>query len=296
MPSLDVVVTGALELFVETNLPAVPTFKKPLVIGSGGALVAGEVMYGNAAAVFANESNYKQILQSIHDIVDGVVLVSASGSKHAVEIAAYVAEHSATPLTLITNNATALAAEYVAPQRVLVLPKNREPYTNNVSTYLGMILAATGEDPSSILTHLNHISEQVAKTDLGAYQNYTFILPSETNAVSSLIRIKFEEMFEPRIHGRAYGAEDIKHAKTVVSDGSELFISLGVDNHHYGKESQRLHISLPAEAQAGTVMAVGYFIVGCIQNSHPPYFKESIAAYAKQASEVFGRQIDPIVE
>ena len=81
--------------------------------------------------------------------IDGAVLFSASGSKHAVLIAEVLKERSV-ETWLLTNNVNALAKRFIPDERIIIFPKNREPYTYNTSTYLGMILSKTKEDPAEI--------------------------------------------------------------------------------------------------------------------------------------------------
>lgn len=159
-----------------------------------------------------------------------------------------------------------------------------------------MLLAKSGEDPAAILSHITTVVAEVFDTDLAQYDSYTFIAPKEYASVSALIRIKFEEMFEPKVHGRAYNEEEIKHAKTVVEGENELFISLGVDNKHYGLPAHRVFVPLPDAHGPVTLLAIAYYIVGKIQGSHPPYFKDSLVEYCKRASAIFGKEIKPIVE
>lgn len=296
LPTLDVVTCGALELFAaEPVTVSLPKYKRPLVIGSVGALVAGKIMYAGTAAVFADESNFLSVLQ-LHPEIDGVVLISASGSKHAVEIAQTLEANFSGATTLLTCNTDAPAKQFFAESDVVVLPKNREPYTNNTSTYMGMILAKQPEDAAAVLQFINDVIEPALPTDWVAYNAFTFIVPTEYAAVCQLIRIKFEEMFEPLVHGRAYSVEEIKHAKTVVPSDSELFVSLGVANEHYGAESNRWQLPLPDSIGPAGVLAIAYYVVGRIQAAHPPYFKDNIAAYAAQATQVFKADIRPIVE
>jgi hypothetical protein len=227
------------------------------------------------------------------------VIISASGSKHAVEIAQHTSAHATVPVTLLTCNAAAPASEHVSPDQVRVFPKNREPYTNNVSTYLGMILSKTKEDPTEILAALRRYQDTSSVQEMTEqcqqFSSYVFVVPTLYTPVAQMIRIKFEEMFEPLVNGRAYGAEDIKHAKTVISSEQQLIISLGVQNEHLLGANDQV-VSLPESASYGTVMALGYYLVGIIQQSHQPYFKESIAGYAETASRMFGQTINPIVE
>ena len=50
-----------------------------------------------------------------------------------------------------------------------VFPKQREPYTYNTSTYLGMILGRTKEDPKKIETF---IKNKVDKIKLPSFKKY----------------------------------------------------------------------------------------------------------------------------
>lgn len=294
LPNLDVVVLGALELFQATSLPEkLPQFKKPLVVGSAGALAAGRILFADKQAIFADESSYKQALDAIPD-VDGAVVISASGSKHAIEIATYLKNRNISA-TLWTNNPTAPASEYFDPACVFLFPRNREPYTYNTSTYMSMVFAKTHENPGAVKDFISqHVDKRLLR-NFADYGAYTFILPTAFGEINALIRIKFDEMFAPIVTGRAFTTEEIKHAKTVIVSGDELFISLGEENISFGLTKNRLHIPLPDDANFGAVMAIAYYIVGKIQEAHPAYFKSNIVAYTQQASKLFNQDINPIV-
>lgn len=296
LPDLDTVVLGALELFCTTPLPEVDSshFKRPLVVGSGNAYRTGCIIYSDANAVFADESSYAHILET-DPTIDGVVLISASGGKHAVEMAAFFSQKNL-PVQLFTNNQNPPAAQYIGPDSIFAFPKNREPYTYNTSTYLGMILAKTKEDPTLVLEFIQSHLEGRLMQNFANYNAFTMIVPAQFEKVRSMFRTKFDELFGPYIVGRVFSDEEIKHAKTVVTSGDELFIGLGVENHSYGLSKNRLFVPLPPDAQYGSVLALGYYIIGQIQKQHPPYFKNAIGDYTKLASEIFKQEIKPIVE
>ena len=178
----------------------------------------------------------------------------------------------------------------------MVFPKNREPYTYNTSTYLGMILARTRENPADILDFIKNTVEPSLLRNFADFSSYTFIMPPEFEAERGMLRTKFDELFGPYILGRIFTSEEIKHAKTVVTSGDELFISFGVPNEHFGLPKNRLNLPLPEDAKAGAMLAISYFVIGKIQKAHPPYFKNSIVTYAEQAAKIFGHSIKPIVE
>jgi len=153
IPDLDVVVDGALLMLSTATLPEVEvSFKRPLVIGSGNAESTGRIIFRDTDAVFANETNFEEVIERAGEI-DGAVLISASGSKHSVNIAKRL-EELQIPSILFTNNTDAPAGSFMEKEHVRVFPRNREPYTYNTSTYISMILAKTKEDPHAILSHI----------------------------------------------------------------------------------------------------------------------------------------------
>ena len=171
--------------------------------------------------------------------------------------------------------------------------KNPEPYTYNTSTYFGMILAKTKEDPKKILSVVNHIKNLIP-SNLSKYKAFYIIVPNEFENIREMFWTKFDELFGPMITTRVYTVEQTKHAKTVISSDLELFISLGYENNLFG--NNRLNIPLPDGFNYGTLMAVGYYIIGNIQMANPPYFKESIEAYIEKASNIFNEKLSIIVE
>ena len=288
---LDECVLNALELFIRTLLPHpdLGEFTKPLVLGSGNAAATGRVMFADREAVFADEGSYKAKLSSVSGI-NGAVLISASGGKHAPVIAEDLRARGIKTI-LLTNNPDAPAGKFVS--KTYVFPKNPEPYTYNTSTYLGLILSKTGERPGKILDHIQKIRAAVPE-NLSSYSAYYLLVPETYDVVREMFQTKFDELFGPMVTARVFTPEQTKHAKTVVSSDRELFISFGCQNDLFG--TQRLFIPLPENVGFGAVLAVGYYIIGHIQKQHPPYFKDSIQAYTKMASKVFNQTITPITE
>jgi len=296
IPDLDVVVLGALELFADTAIPQLnfSHFTKPLVLGSGNAFLTAQIIFAGQQAVFGDESSYKHILKQEYSI-DGVVVFSASGSKHAVSM---VQEGMAKDLEvhLVTNTLDSSASELLSGEFVHVFPKNREPYTYNTSTYLSTILGKTDENVTEIADFiLKEVSPKLLR-NFGDYSSFTILIPSCFEHARAMIRTKFDELFGPMLTGRVFTDEEVKHAKTVVTSGDELFISFGVENNYFGLSKNRLGIPLPENADYGAMLAISYFVVGKIQKAHPPYFKNNIEKYIKTASEIFGQELKPIVE
>lgn len=295
IPDLDVAVLGALELFQKESLPRlnVSAYTRPLVVGSGNAEATGRILFEDANAVFASESTFENKLKRISDI-DGVFLISASGGKHAPVIAKR-ANELGKRVTLITNNQDAEAKEFVASDELFVFPKNREPYTYNTSTYMGMILGQTRENPKKIQRFIQERVDVLVLPDLSHYDKYFLIVPTRFSGITRMLQVKFIELFGRTIARDVETSEYMKHAVTVVPS-DELFISFGDENIVWGKPENRLHIPLPENAGYAAMMAIGYYTIAQVQKQHPPYFKENIAEYARQASNIFGHRIDPIVE
>lgn len=295
LPDLDTVTLGALERLPKEDLPDITTpFQKPLIVGSGNAIATGKIIFRDTEARFADESSYKTILKRVSDI-DGIVLISASGGKHALNIAADLKDKGLFVI-LFTNNPTAPAAQHLPEDNVRVFPKNREPYTYNTSTYLSQIMAKEDEKADEIRQFIEENISTLPFTNLGNFSAYTIILPTEFSELKEMLRTKFDELFGPKICGRVFTSEEIKHAKTVVHDEKELFISLGQENETYGSPDNRLYIPLPSNGSYTSAFAVSYYLMGQIQKSHPAYFKQNISGYCEEISRIFNQEIKPIVD
>ncbi len=296
MPTLDVVVLGALELFEQDGIPRLPQLPEGqiLIVGSVNAAAAGRIVGEKRNAIFADESDYKDILAKSNS-VQAAVLISASGGKHAIEIARHLKQKNIRTI-LITHNLNALAKEYIEPADVVIFPKNREPYTYNTSTYLGVILASTQEDPHAIRSYIENTVAPAIPENLTNFDAFYITVPSHFRHMVPMLMAKFDELFAPRVSGRVFTVDHAKHATTVVKSSTEFFISLGEDKILFGPPENRLVIPLPPNASYGFLMAVSYYVIGCIQKQHPPYFKEGIVEYCNRASTLFGQEISPIVE
>jgi len=294
IPDLDLCVLASLEALSAQKLPSFhfSSYKRPLVIGSGNAAATGKILFHDSDAVFADESSYVEKLEKIKAI-DGVILISASGGKHAPDIAKTVQKWDK-PLFLLTNNPHSTAARFLSPDQIIVFPKNREPYTYNVSTYMSLILAKTQEDPKKILDFITTNIDSISLPDFSSYGAFCVIIPPQFLVIKEMLDKKFVELFGRKIAYTISTPEFMKHATTVVSRPDELFISFGGDNTLWGKH--RLAIPLPPTADYAVMMAIGYYIIGKIQKANHPWFQESIVAYCKESSKIFGQDVQPIVE
>ena len=298
IPDLDVAVLGALELFQKKAVPKLTlnTYKRPLVVGSGNAEATGRIIFQDTDAIFASESDYEEKLKAIK-VIDGVVLVSASGSKHAPIIAKKAKEYNK-HVTLITNTPNSPAKselDNIHDFDEYIFPKNREPYTYNTSTYIGMILGYTGEDAAEIYKFLIEKIDTIKFPNFSNYNRFYLIVPPQFAGIIRMLQVKFIELFGRNIARDIETSEYVPHA-TTVAPSDELFISFGYKNNTWGKPEKRLNIPLPEKANYGAMMAVGYYIIAQIQKQHQPYFKENIASYTEQVTKIFGNTINPIVE
>lgn len=297
LPSLDTVVLGALELLVDYELPKVDLtdFKRPLVVGSGNAEATGRIIFAATDAVFASESDFKDKLDNISDI-DEVVLVSASGGKHAPLIARQAAT-AGKHITLVTNTPKSPASRAVTSAQLheYVFPNNREPYTYNTSTYLSMIMGQTSEDAAAIKSFIETVIDRLNWPDFAKHDKYYLIVPPQFSGIIRMLEVKFIELFGRNIARDIETSEYVRHA-TTVAPSNELFIAFGQPNETWGAPENRFNIPLPPAADYGAMMAVGYYVIAQIQKAQPQYFKDNIASYCQFISGIFGEDIRPIVE
>jgi hypothetical protein len=156
-----------------------------------------------------------------------------------------------------------------------VFKKIAEPYTYNISTYLGMILAASGEKPALITAQI----KKIKLPDLKKYSSYAFVLPDGNNALAGMLEIKRDELFGPHLAMRAFTAGHARHAKFVNPSPKELIISFIKDDKYFGLKEHRYHPNLPKAYGPAMLMMAGYYLIGQIQAIKPQYFKKNIAAY-----------------
>ncbi len=298
LPNLDIAVLGALQLFQEQSVPHVDvsSYAHPLVVGSGNAEATGRIIFEDVDAVFASESNYEEKLRHIESI-DEVIIVSASGGKHAPLIAK-IARQYGKHVTLVTNtphSPAAIALEGDAMMSELVFPKNREPYTYNTSTYMGMILGKTGEDPALIEQYIHEHIDSIQWPDFSPLTKYYVIVPPQFSNMVRMLQVKFIELFGRNIARDVETSEYVRHA-TTVAPSDELFICFGEPNETWGAPERRLNIPLPEGADYAAMMAISYYTISQIQNAHQGLFKDNILDYTAMVSKVFNETIHPVVD
>ncbi len=285
--TLDQTVLDGLSFLKTQKLKKVQISKKVkiLVVGSGNAHVAGSIIFRNHKAIYATESNYIDVLK-VHNDIELVVVISASGGKHAPQIIRYLMKKNKkiVLLTSTKNSQSESLLNTYKKSKITIYPKLAEMYTYNFSTYLAMILPHTADNISDILDFLENklvINENLFKNQ----KNFFFILPNRFSLMSRMLNVKFIELFG-RNFCRDIETEDyMLHATTVVP-GNELFISFEKENIHYGKK--RLHIDIPRNADYAFFMCLTYYLIGKIQSNNKPYFKKNIQSYIKKTNKLHG--------
>ncbi len=281
--NLDQGVIRALEFFNRHKLPNLNlnNFDFPIVVGSGNAYNTGHILFSGRKAIIADESTFKRVIESYKDLINkkiikDVIVISASGEKDSVwEIE--LAKKFKLKTTLLTCSPGSTASK-IADQ-VIIYPKIAEPYTYNVSTYLGMILSATKESPKNILSFIKKLK---LKTGFKNYNSYAFVLPDDFIAITPMLEIKKSELFGPKLSLRAFSFGQARHAKFVIRDKKELIITLGKEkNLYFGDPQSRWQIDLPRQVDFAFILCLTYYLVGKIQSFKPAYFKNSIKKYCQ---------------
>lgn len=278
--SLDENVILALDFFAKNPPPLldIDKFKLPFVVGSGNAYNTGLILFSENAAIFADESNFRKTIEAFEGavkkgLIRDAVIISASGGKDSVwEIE--LAKKYSLNTSLLTTKAESDAAKIA--DNVYVYKSIDEPYTYNVSTYMGMLLSKTLENPSKIKEYIKSLK---FPDNFGGYKSYSFVVPDKYMHICSMLEIKKSELFGPNLSIRAFSLGHGRHAKFVVRSNQELVISLGQKNEYFGDPDSRWDIDLPSDIGFGGIMAVTYYIVGKMQNSKPQYYKENINNY-----------------
>jgi hypothetical protein len=295
IPNLDIAVLGALELFMEEKPPRILNrYKHPLIIGSGNAEITGKILFQDIDAIYANESTYKEKLEKTKP--DAAIIISASGGKDAPKIIKHI-KKKRKPIVLLTTTKNSPAEKLLGPRdEVFHFPKQREPYTYNTSTYLGMILAKSKVQPKKIYEHILRKLEKKKLPDFSKIDRYYFILPNEYQEVCRMLHIKFIELFGRTIARDIETKSYAEHATTIIPSNEQyiVFTKNKKDKKKYSKK--QLTIQLSKWADDATMIAIGYYIIGKIQGTKKPLFKEHLQEYTKKASKEFKQNIKAIVE
>ena len=322
-PTLDQIVLETIDLYAQqADLPGLDLsgFQTPLVVGSGNGYYTGRILFRNLGAFFATESEVDTKLANIDSITD-VVVISASGEKHAPIILNTAKQHQ--KKTLLISSSAKSSGRDIA-DHTIVMPKIREPYTYNTSTYFGYMLAETpdldlmklrefitGELTDALSSWGSSAQDPIHPgTDPGLpqrrddrnwainfadYSSFFIVIPNEFVLLREMFETKFIELFGRKVARDIFSYEQMKHATTVVQDDKELFLCFGNTTEIvYG--SNQIDLPIFDSTSYAAMMLVGYYLVWKIQVALPPYFMESIADYCIRAKTQSGFNIAPWVE
>ncbi|MDA3803064.1 MAG: hypothetical protein PF488_04220 [Patescibacteria group bacterium] len=292
LPNLNESLLQALEFFRSKKLNKLNTssFNFPIVVGSGNAINTGKLLFGKQAALFASESNLKEMLKNYKKlfnkkIIKEAVVISASGEKDSVWEIKELKKLNL-KITLLTCSPNSTAAKFA--DKNIIYSKIPEPYTYNVSTYLGMILSSTEEKAQDIEKYIKKIK---LPNNFSSYKAFTFILPDKYAKLAPMLEIKRDELFGSRLSLRAFSEGQARHAKFVIPWEKELVISFG-KNKYFGVKNSRLEINLPKNANFGLLFSLTYYIIGLIQEVKPNYFKNNIEEYCKVGPKAYGKKTE----
>ena len=324
-PTLDQIVLETIDLYSkEKHLPHIDlnAFHTPLVVGSNNGYYTWRILFRSTPAYFAVESEVDAKLENIPQITD-VVVVSASGEKHAPIILATAKRHG--KKTFLISSSEKSQGRDIADSSI-IMPKIREPYTYNTSTYFGYMLAETPDLDLSALKEfltgtildtlsfriewnevrnlaqnhpfeqdISHSFDMTERIDFRDFSSFFLVLPDQFVLLREMMEVKFIELFGRKIARDIFSYEQMKHATTVVQDERELFICFGnTENARYWAHQVNLPI-FDASSYAA-MMLLGYYVIGMIQSALPPYFEESIEDYCIRAKAQSGFDIKPWVE
>ena len=295
-PTLDQIVLDTITLY--SNTPTLPKidlsrFHTPLVVWSGNGYYTGRILFRNSPAYFAVEAEVEKKLQNITSITD-VVVVSASGEKHAPIILEAAKKHG--KKTFLISSSQKSTGRDLADGSI-IMPKIREPYTYNTSTYFGYMLAETPDlDLLWLREFLMKYREYYLKNiDWNRFNGFFIVLPDQFVLLREMIEVKFIELFGRKVSRDVFSYEQMKHATNVVQSDDEVFICFGTQTDIlYGKN--QIEIPIFDTTSYAAMMLTAYYVVGLIQESLPLYFEDSIEDYCLRAKEEERFGIKPWVE
>jgi len=121
--------------------------------------------------------------------------------------------------------------------------------------------------------------------------------PNEFEKTNSLFETKFTELFGRQIARDVKTYEQLKHAITIVPSKTELCIKFSDTGEDIYFNGDVIKIPLPKKCGPAAMMAIGYYVIGKIQEQHKQYFKDNITQYVRKvSSKPFGEGIKVIVE
>jgi len=292
LPDLDAIVLAGLDFFKKTSRPAIALEQSgalTLVVGSVNAFHTARLLFNSRPAIFADESDLREKLTIFQALIKNgslreAIIISASGEKDSIwEIEAVKKYGLKTTLLTCRENSSAGRLADIS----YVFEKYPEPYSYNFSTYLGMILSFTRENPDKIKKYLLNIKQI---PNFKKYTYFSLILPDKFRPIADMLMVKDDELFGPHSSLRAYSEGQARHAKFICPSKKELLISFQ-KNPYFGLPENRWQLTLPKTAGPGLVLSLSYYLTGLLQKSRPPYFKRGLPEYClKTGPKPYGQK------
>ena len=167
-------------------------------------------------------------------------------------------------ITNTDNSPLEKEAENYPRFKKILFPAIEEPPTYNVSTYLGMIMSQTQENPNQILDLINKLEQKTNFSILKENNKLFFVFPNKFVYLTEMTYTKMHELFGRQIPFAAETFQSMRHGiDNLVSD--ELFVFLGDKPNKFTKSQNTFHIPLPPKANYATAIAVLYYTIGKLQ-------------------------------
>jgi hypothetical protein len=274
IPPLSYYVRRALDFIGENrgfklNLPE---SRRTLVVGSGNAYWTGRLIYRLSDRKFSHAEEVQAIhhIDSEHEDLGDVTIVSATGSRQVVDVAKYAMDKGLKVNSITCNPNSELKAALGERINEILIPSISEPPTINTASYGMMLYGITGEGPKPITDFLQEIN--APSQGYATYDSFSTILPDSMLELGRMASWKMHEIF-----GRSRGtlgtnATQLIHGGAVRDSDRELFIGIGVGGKVFDRirrvpppEEKRHIVSLPAGFGPLGYFMTTYHIIGMIQ-------------------------------
>jgi len=294
--TLDYYVRRALDFFEEqvSNKIDLPKSAYTLVVGSQTGLLTGRIIYRFAGRSF---SHAKEVLAQCEinakrNILEDVMIVSATGSRQVVPIARYALERGLRVNAILCNNKSELKENFDGKINVIACSAIEEPPTVNTATYGAMIQGVTHENLSEIRRVVESLKEP--KGGYGQFKAFTVILTDSMPEVAEMVDWKLRgEKIGRCVGTMATHLTNFMHGAAINDANEELYIALGFTKEEKEvfeqvlepvPEERKHYIDVPDDFGPLGFMMLGYSVVGQIQKNYPG-FQKNIRDYDRRAKK-----------
>jgi hypothetical protein len=299
--TLDFYIDRALAFFDKAGdyTLQLPDSKMTFVTGSQNGYHTGRVLYRFSGRPFVHDPEKLALtpgrmepLVKSHAI-DDVSIVTASGSREAIDIADYVFRLNEIDPNLKVNavvckRGSSIEKKYGDRIRLVSVDgmdaAPEEAQTINAATYGRMIQGVTHEKPAPIADFVATLGQY--EKELAGFDQFVLLLPDDMAEVAEMVDWKPTELFGRQVGARSFYETHYTHGAGISEGDRELFIGLGVANHRFGKDSnRRLNIATPEGMGPLGYMMAAYSMLGRIQRAKGnTLFQDHIIPYKMRAS------------